>query len=93
MNSTVSMVLLYAVMIGALWFFVFRPQKKQRQQLKEMRDSLSVGDKVVTIGGLVGTITYINNEEVRIKCSAGEPINFKRSAIASKENQGVEAVN
>lgn len=49
-----------AVMLLVLWFVMIRPQRKQEKEIDNMRKNLSVGDEIVTIGGIVGIIIAIN---------------------------------
>lgn len=54
------MIIVIALMIAAFYFFMYRPQKKQEKEVTDMRNGLSVGDEIVTIGGIVGIIIAIN---------------------------------
>ena len=47
-----------------LWFFLIRPQKKKDAETKKMRDSLAVGDNIITIGGIVGTVMKVKDESI-----------------------------
>jgi preprotein translocase subunit YajC len=53
-------------MFAVFYFFAIRPQKKQEKESQQMRDSLSIGDEIVTIGGIVGIITNITEETITI---------------------------
>ena len=53
MGETLIMV---AVMFALLYFMMIRPENKRKKEAQAMRDSLSVGDEITTIGGLTGTI-------------------------------------
>ena len=58
----------YIVALFAIFYFLFiRPQKKKDKELKEMRDSLAVGDTVVTIGGIVANVAKIEEETIFIE--------------------------
>ena len=59
MLMTVGMIV---VMIGAFYFFGIRPQKKQEKEMNSMRNNLSVGDEVTTIGGIIGKVVSIKEE-------------------------------
>ncbi|MCK8059060.1 MULTISPECIES: preprotein translocase subunit YajC [unclassified Fusibacter] len=59
-------ILLYLAMIGGLWYFMIRPQKKRQNELKTMRDALAVGDEVVTIGGIVGKIAVVKEDDLHL---------------------------
>ncbi len=50
-------------MLAVLYFFMIRPQRKQEKETANMRNSLAIGDEVVTIGGIVGIIVGINDKE------------------------------
>lgn len=70
------------LMIVAMYFFMIRPQKKQEKQVKEMRDSLQVGDEITTIGGLIGKIVSIKDETLVMETSRdGTKIRILRSAV------------
>ena len=55
------------VMVAVFYFVMIRPQKKQEKQIAEMRDSLAVGDEVVTIGGIIGTVLIIKDDKIMIE--------------------------
>jgi preprotein translocase subunit YajC len=62
--------LLFIVMLPAvlifLWLFMANPQKKQAERLQKMLDSLEKNDKVMTVGGLIGTVYSIDKEQSEI---------------------------
>ena len=57
-----SMIILLVLMLG-MFFFMNRSQKKQQQERQNLLDAMKVGDSVVTIGGLHGVISEINNSD------------------------------
>ena len=61
------MPVLLVVMVAVFYFAMIRPQKKQEKQIAEMRDSLAVGDEVVTIGGIIGTVLIIKDDKIMIE--------------------------
>lgn len=61
------MPVLLIVMVAVFYFAMIRPQKKQEKQIAEMRDSLAVGDEVVTIGGIIGTVLIIKDDKIMIE--------------------------
>ena len=74
--------IMIVVMFVALYFFILRPQKKQEKQVKDMRDSLQVGDEITTIGGLIGKIVSIKDETLVMETSRdGTKIRILRSAV------------
>ncbi len=71
-----------ALIIGVFYFMIIRPQKKRDKQLKEMIAALKVGDDVVTIGGILGTVCTIKDDTVTLEVGADKTkIKFERSAI------------
>lgn len=64
MNSSISTILMFVVFIALMYFMMIRPQKKQQQQHQEMMNALKPGDQVVTIGGLHGVVSEVNQEKI-----------------------------
>ncbi len=54
-------------MVLVFYFFIIRPQKKQEKQTAEMRNSISLGDEIVTIGGIIGTVLIIKEDKLMIE--------------------------
>ena len=57
-------IIMIAVLVVVFYFFLIRPENKKKKKLKEMRESLGVGDDLTTIGGLIGKVVACNNETV-----------------------------
>ena len=71
-----------SVALGAImYFFMIRPQQKKQKQEREFRDSLKVGQAVVTIGGLHGTVKTIEDTAVVLHVSNGVDLRFEKAAI------------
>ena len=66
-GQIVSSLLVYAVVILGLYFVMFRPNQKRRKQEEEMKKSLTIGDEVTTIGGILGS----SSSEIGNNVSAG----------------------
>ena len=60
--SSYSGILVLVVMLVVFYFFLIRPENKKKKKAEEMRNNLSVGDKITTIGGMVGKIVSVNGE-------------------------------
>lgn len=58
--------LMLALMVVVFYFLLIRPQKKKEKQTKEMIAALGVGDTITTIGGIIGKITKLRDEELYI---------------------------
>ena len=73
----VMLLLIFVVM----WFFMIRPQRKQQKELQAFRDSLKKGDKVVTIGGIYGTVYDIKETAVIIEVDNNVKIRVSKQAL------------
>lgn len=51
-------------MLAIFYFFAIRPQKKKEKEITSMRDSLNVGDEVITIGGIIGKVITVKEDQV-----------------------------
>jgi len=81
-GALIGQFLPFAAIIGVFYFMIIMPQKKRDKQLKEMLAALKVGDNVVTIGGILGTICTIKDDTVSLEVGADKTkIKFERSAI------------
>ena len=73
------------MMFVVIYFVMMRPQKKKQQQHKQMLDNLKKNDRVRTIGGIIGTVVDVRNDEVVVKIdeASNTKIRFQRSAIGT----------
>ncbi|MDK2867158.1 MAG: preprotein translocase subunit YajC [Clostridiales bacterium] len=84
MQSTLSLVLYMAFFFGLMYFLIIRPQNKKNKQLTNLRDNLRQGDIVVTIGGIVGKIISVKDDDVVLEIGAARTkLAFKKWAISS----------
>ena len=65
-----SSILMLVVMIAVFYFMLIRPENKKKKKLEEMRSALGVGDKITTIGGMVGKIVDISGDLVTFETGA-----------------------
>ncbi|SET06457.1 preprotein translocase subunit YajC [Anaerobranca gottschalkii] len=63
------------------WFFLIRPQKKQQEQRQKMLNELKKGDKIITIGGIYGTITEINDNKITIRIADKVEVKAEKYAV------------
>jgi preprotein translocase subunit YajC len=83
-----------ALMVGIFYFLLIRPQQRRVRQQRELVNSLQIGDEVITIGGMFGTIKSMDEDEVTLEVSPGTAIRMVKSAVARKfvpETMGEEA--
>lgn len=72
MGGTIGMVLYFAVIIAVFYFLMIRPQKKKDKQTRDMIDAIKVGDDILTIGGIRGTVARIKDDRFFIESSKQE---------------------
>ena len=70
------------VLLVLFWFLLIRPQRRRQVEADRMLDSLAVGKEVVTAGGLYGTITELEDDEVRLEIADGVRVRVAKRAIA-----------
>jgi preprotein translocase subunit YajC len=76
----------FVLIIVVFYFFMIRPQQKKQKEREKILDALKKGDRIVTIGGLHGTVVEINNEKKTVIIDAGgTKLKFDRSAISTVE--------
>ena len=76
-----SMWIMLLLMFGVMWFFMIRPQRKQQKELQNFRNALQKGDKVVTIGGIYGTVVEIKDATVLIEVDNAVKIRVSKQAL------------
>ena len=64
-----TMIIMIVVMIALFYFLIMRPEKKKKKEEEKLRSSLKVGDKITTIGGIVGKIVEMKDENITIETS------------------------
>ncbi|WP_370833848.1 preprotein translocase subunit YajC [Acidaminococcus sp.] len=70
------------ILMGVIFYvMIYRPQKRDQKKRSEMLDSLKVGTNIVTIGGILGTITKVQEDKVRIKVAEGVEFHIRKSAV------------
>lgn len=75
------------LLIIIFYFLLYRPQKKQQKKRQAMLESVKVGSRVVTVGGIYGEIMSINGERIRLKIADNVEIEVSRSAVGSNITQ------
>ncbi len=82
LGSPVMMIALL-LMLLVMYFFMIRPQNKKQKEMEKKIASLKKGDKVVTIGGIHGTIAQAKEKTLVVKVDDNTKLEFNRSAIAT----------
>lgn len=77
-----SFILILGPLILIWYLLVIRPQSTQRRKTQEMLSALKTGDRVVTTGGLLGTITGFGNNTVQLQLNSQVKVDVLRSAVS-----------
>jgi len=75
----------FILIIGIFYFLIIRPQNKKQKETQKMLAALKRGDKIISIGGIHGTIQTVKEQTVIVKLDEGVKVEFSRSAISSVE--------
>jgi preprotein translocase subunit YajC len=86
-QNLLQMLFLFGPLILIFYFLILRPQQKQRKAHDAMVKALVPGDRVVTTGGIVGTLTRAEGTILKMKIATGVEINVLRNAIAGKTEE------
>ena len=76
----------FILVILIMYFLMIRPQNKKQKELQKMLDALKKGDKVITAGGIHGTVSSVKEDTVTVKVDDNCRIEFSRSSISSVVN-------
>ena len=64
-----SLIIMIVVMVGIFYMFIIRPESKKKKKLAQMRESLSVGDTITTIGGIFGKVVSVDGDKITLETS------------------------
>ncbi len=80
-RADTGMLLVFVGMLAIFYFLIIRPQQKQKKDREKMLASIKKGDRVVTTGGLHGTVVGLNEQTVTLKVADQVKLEFDRSAL------------
>jgi preprotein translocase subunit YajC len=81
-NGSYSYIFMMVALVGVMYFMMIRPQKKRQKEEQEMRSSLEIGDEIITIGGIVGKVITIRDEDIIIETGSDRnKIRLQRWAV------------
>ena len=85
-------IIVYVVLIGGLYFFMLRPQKKEQKRVQSMLSDMAIGDTVLTTSGFYGVIIDITDEDVIVEFGSNKNcrIPMQKAAIAQIEKPNAE---
>lgn len=77
---------LMVILFVAMYFLMIRPQKKKQKEEQNMRDSIQIGDEITTIGGIMGRVVTVKEDDIVIETGADRiKLRFKRWAIQTND--------
>ena len=81
-----STILMLVMMLAIFYFMLIRPENKRKKEAEQMRSSVKTGDKIVTIGGIMGTVVNVKEDRIVLETSADQVrIEMAKWAISSNE--------
>jgi len=90
-GALAQFLLLFAPLFLIWYFLVILPQQRNRRKTQQMLSNLKTGDRVITSGGLYGTITGFHDEIVQIQIASQVKVDVARSAVTGVQSDGQEA--
>jgi len=77
----------FVLVVGIFYFVILLPMKRRQQKVQAFLAALKVGDKVVTSGGLYGSITRLNDQSVQVQVADKVRVEMSRSAVVGYQGQ------
>jgi preprotein translocase subunit YajC len=88
--SGISAFLPLVIILGIFYLIVFLPARRRQKKLQDMIDSLKVGDKVVTSGGIYGTIVGFKDDRIQLRVAENVKIELSRNAVTALQGSEKE---
>jgi len=82
-GGMMSTLIMFGLIIAIFYFMILRPQQKRQKERGSLLESLKKGDKIVTIGGMHGSVVGIEEKTILVQVAENIKLKFERSAIAS----------
>ena len=87
-GQMVTTFITFGLVILIFYFLIIRPQNKKQKETKKMLSTLKKGDKVVSIGGIHGTVVAVKEQSTVVKVDDNTKLEFSKSAISSVVSEG-----
>ena len=86
-GSSAYTIIMLVVMVAVFYFMLIRPENKRKKEAEQQRSSMKVGDKVTTIGGIVGTVVSVKDEKFVLETGADQVrIEFAKWALSTNDS-------
>jgi preprotein translocase subunit YajC len=86
----VSAYIFILALLALMWFMLIRPQRRRQQEAQRLLETIAVGKEIVTAGGLFGTITAVDGDEVRVEIADGVEVRLAKRAVAGVVSEDEE---
>jgi len=86
-----STVIMFGLIILIFYFMILRPQQKKQKERQSLLESIQKGDKIVTVGGLHGTVIGLEDKTVLVQVADNVKLKFEKSAIGNIVRAGAES--
>ena len=91
-GSMTSTIIMLVIMAAIFYFMLIRPENKRKKEAEQMRSSLKTGDKITTIGGIVGTVVDVKEDKFVIETGADQVrIELAKWALSTNESAAAAA--
>lgn len=81
-----STVIMLVLMLAVFYFMLIRPENKRKKEAEEMRSAVKTGDRITTIGGIIGTVVHVKEDRVVLETGADQVrIEIAKWAISSND--------
>lgn len=83
-GGNLQMILILVVFFLIMYFIMIRPEKKKQKKIEAMRNALTVGDEIVTIGGIMGVVVNVTEDSITIETGEDKVrVKFKKWAVSN----------
>jgi preprotein translocase subunit YajC len=87
-----GMIIMLVVMVAVFYFLMIRPENKRKKEAEQMRSAVKVGDEIVTIGGICGTVVHVKDDKFVIETGADQVrVEFAKWALSANESAAARA--
>ncbi len=82
--SMLMQILFFGLIFVVFYVFLILPQQRQQKKHKEMLESIKKGDKIITIGGIIGEVVRVKDDTMKVKIDKDVEIEIQKSAVSTK---------
>ena len=87
LEGLAPMILFLALMAGAIYFLMIRPQRKRQKEHQELLERIRSGEKVITSSGIYGQIESVSEDTVVLKVESGATVRVAKNSVIAKQGK------